>query len=68
MGRVVQPAGEHTCIVIRPLASAEVEGTAWLEPFVADFRVRLMALLPSAFKCAFSFVRRRAIHSSIQKL
>ena len=45
-------AGEHTCIVIRPLASAEVEGTAWLQPFVADFRVRLMALLPSAFKCA----------------
>lgn len=38
--------------MIRPLASAEVEGTVWLQPFVADFRVRLMALLPSAFKCA----------------
>lgn len=45
-------AGEHTCIVVKPLRSAEVEGTAWLGPFVADFRVRLMALLPSAFKCA----------------
>ena len=48
----VAPAGEHTCIVVKPLASAAVEGVDWLDPFVADFRVRLMALLPSAFRCA----------------
>ena len=44
-------AGEHTCIVVKPLRSAEVAGTEWVAPFVADFRVRLMALLPSPFRC-----------------
>ena len=48
---LARDAGEHTCIVVRPLASAEVQGTDWLDPFVADFRVRLMTLLPSAFRC-----------------
>lgn len=42
--------GEHTCIVVKPMRNGEVKGVAWAEPFVADFRVRLMAMLPSAFR------------------
>ena len=38
-------AGEHTVIMLRPLQSAEVADTAWLAPFVSDFRTRFMALL-----------------------
>ncbi len=45
-------AGEHTTIMLRALRSAEVAGTAWLEPFSHDFRARLLALLPGAFRRA----------------
>ncbi len=46
-----QVTGEHTCVVLRPLRSPEVEGTAWLAPFYRDFRLRFMSLLPGAFRC-----------------
>ena len=39
-------------MVLRALRSAAVEGTAWLGPFNQDFRLRFMALLPGAFRCA----------------
>ena len=42
--------GEHTAIMLRALRSSEVAGTAWLEPFTEDFRARLLALLPGAFR------------------
>jgi tRNA(Met) C34 N-acetyltransferase TmcA len=45
-------AGENTTIMLRALRSAEVAGTAWLEPFSHDFRARLLALLPGAFRRA----------------
>lgn len=38
--------------MLRPLASLEVEGSAWLQPFLQDFRCRFMALLPAAFRCS----------------
>ena len=37
-------------MVLRPLRSPEVEGTAWLQPFYSDFRLRFMSLLPGAFR------------------
>jgi N-acetyltransferase 10 len=43
-------AGEHSIIMLSPLESPEVEGTAWLDAFVADFRQRFRALLPGAFR------------------
>lgn len=36
--------------MLRALRSSEVAGTAWLEPFTEDFRARLLALLPGAFR------------------
>ncbi|KAK9824701.1 hypothetical protein WJX72_012506 [[Myrmecia] bisecta] len=42
--------GEHTLIMLSALRSAQVEGTAWLDPFVGDFKVRFMALLAGAFR------------------
>ncbi len=38
--------------MLRALRSTEVAGTAWLEPFTLDFRARLLALLPGAFRSA----------------
>lgn len=35
-----ETTGEHTAVLLRPLVHPEVEGTAWLDPFVTDFRVR----------------------------
>ncbi|KAG0616549.1 hypothetical protein M758_5G124300 [Ceratodon purpureus] len=47
--------GEHTCIVLRPLQSDDVEGVAgvsggWLNPFNQDFRRRFMSLLGFQFR------------------
>ncbi|GIL51445.1 hypothetical protein Vafri_7426 [Volvox africanus] len=42
--------GEHTCVMVRPLEHPGVEGTAWLRPFVDDFKSRFMSLLGSAFR------------------
>ncbi|GIM12120.1 hypothetical protein Vretimale_15547 [Volvox reticuliferus] len=42
--------GEHTCVMVRPLEHPDVEGTAWLRPFVSDFKSRFMSLLGSAFR------------------
>ncbi|GAB4815551.1 hypothetical protein N2152v2_002597 [Parachlorella kessleri] len=43
--------GEHTVIMLRPLATPEIsEGLAWLDPFVADFRARVMTLMGGAFR------------------
>lgn len=42
--------GEHTVIMLRPLRSADLEGPAWLDPFVADFRSRFATLLAGAFR------------------
>lgn len=36
--------------MLRPLQSAEVESGDWLDPFLADFRCRFLALLPGAFR------------------
>ena len=36
--------------MLQPLQSALVEGTAWLDPFVQDFRARFMTLLAGAFR------------------
>ena len=36
--------------MLHPLQSALVEGTAWLDPFVQDFRARFMTLLAGAFR------------------
>ena len=45
-----QIAGEHSVVMLHPLQSALVEGTAWLDPFVQDFRARFMTLLAGAFR------------------
>ncbi|XP_024376532.1 RNA cytidine acetyltransferase 1 isoform X1 [Physcomitrium patens] len=47
--------GEHTCIVLKPLQSDDVEGVAgvsggWLSPFNQDFRRRFMSLLGFQFR------------------
>ncbi|PRW57974.1 N-acetyltransferase 10 [Chlorella sorokiniana] len=42
--------GEHTVIMLRPLRSVDVADTAWLAPFVTDFRGRFMQLLGGAFR------------------
>ncbi|PNW85567.1 hypothetical protein CHLRE_03g192850v5 [Chlamydomonas reinhardtii] len=42
--------GEHTCVMVRPLEHPEVEGTAWLSPFVSDFKGRFTSLLGGAFR------------------
>ncbi|KAF6255647.1 GNAT acetyltransferase 2-domain-containing protein [Scenedesmus sp. NREL 46B-D3] len=42
--------GEHTCVMLAALRHPEVSGTAWLEPFVTDFRARFMSLLGGAFR------------------
>lgn len=42
--------GEHTVVMLRPLQSQLVEGTAWLDPFVQDFRTRFLTLLSGAFR------------------
>lgn len=51
-GAVCCCTGEHTVIVLRALDSLEIQERAgtWLNPFVADFRSRFMALLPGAFR------------------
>lgn len=46
----VRPAGEHTVIMLRPLRSPDVADTAWLAPFVTDFRGRFMQLLSGALR------------------
>lgn len=43
-------AGEHTVIMLTPLQSAEVTNTAWLQPFLHDFKTRFIALLAGAFR------------------
>ncbi|KIY97539.1 putative N-acetyltransferase 10 [Monoraphidium neglectum] len=45
-----ETTGEHTAVMVRPLEHPEVEGTAWLDPFVQDFKRRLMMLLGGAFR------------------
>lgn len=50
MQTCVSLAGEHTVVMLHPLQSALVEGTAWLDPFVQDFKARFMSLLAGAFK------------------
>lgn len=42
--------GEHTVVMLHPLQSQLVEGTAWLKPFVQDFRTRFLTLLSGAFR------------------
>lgn len=42
--------GEHTVVMLHPLQSQLVEGTAWLHPFVQDFRTRFLTLLSGAFR------------------
>ncbi|KAL0030160.1 hypothetical protein WJX77_000722 [Trebouxia sp. C0004] len=42
--------GEHTVVMLHPLQSQLVEGTAWLDPFVQDFRTRFLTLLSGAFR------------------
>ncbi|KAL3153398.1 hypothetical protein ABBQ38_011736 [Trebouxia sp. C0009 RCD-2024] len=42
--------GEHTVVMLHPLQSQLVEGTAWLHPFVHDFRTRFLTLLAGAFR------------------
>lgn len=42
--------GEHTVVMLHPLQSQLVEGTAWLDPFVHDFRTRFLSLLAGAFR------------------
>ena len=36
--------------MLHPLQSQLVEGTAWLDPFVQDFRTRFVTLLAGAFR------------------
>lgn len=36
--------------MLHPLQSQLVEGTAWLDPFVHDFRTRFLSLLAGAFR------------------
>ena len=36
--------------MLHPLQSQLVEGTAWLHPFVQDFRTRFLTLLAGAFR------------------
>ncbi len=36
--------------MLHPLQSQLVEGTAWLDPFVQDFRTRFLTLLAGAFR------------------
>lgn len=43
-------SGEHTVVMLHPLQSQLVEGTAWLHPFVHDFRTRFLTLLAGAFR------------------
>lgn len=37
-------------VMLHPLQSQLVEGTAWLDPFVHDFRTRFLTLLAGAFR------------------
>lgn len=34
-----ETTGENTVIMVRPLEHPDVDGTAWLQPFVSDFKV-----------------------------
>ncbi|KAF5839809.1 GNAT acetyltransferase 2-domain-containing protein [Dunaliella salina] len=44
-----ETTGEHTVVMLCALEHYEVEGgTAWLQPFVADFKARFMSLLGGA--------------------
>ena len=45
-----ETTGEHSMIMLKALASKAVEGTAWVEPFVRDFRTRFMSLLSGPFR------------------
>lgn len=36
-----ETTGEYTLIMVKPLEHPEVQGTAWLQPFVDDFKVRV---------------------------
>eukprot|EP00898_Chlorokybus_atmophyticus_P002421 jgi/Chlat1/317/Chrsp1S03186 len=46
--------GEHTCIMLRPLRTDDVEkpldGDSWLAPFAVDFKARMRELLGFGFK------------------
>lgn len=42
--------GEHTVIMLRALRSPEVSDSAWLGPFVSDFRMRFTSLLAGPFR------------------
>ena len=37
-------------VMLHPLQSQLVEGTAWLDPFLHDFRTRFLTLLAGAFR------------------
>ena len=43
-------AGEFTAIMLLALPSPNVEGVAWLEPFVQDFKLRFLTLLAGPFR------------------
>ncbi|GBF87381.1 N-acetyltransferase [Raphidocelis subcapitata] len=45
-----EATGEHTTVMLRPLVHPDVEGTAWLDPFVDDFKRRFAMLLGGAFR------------------
>ena len=42
--------GEHTVIMLKALESPDVVDSAWLEPFVSDFRTRFASLLGGSFR------------------
>eukprot|EP00798_Chlamydomonas_sp_ICE-L_P008257 gene8257-1526_t len=44
-----ETTGENTIIMLKTLLHPEVEGTAWLDPFVKDFKCRYMSLMAGAF-------------------
>lgn len=46
--------GEHTCVMLQALVHPDVPNTAWLQPFVSDFKSRYIALLAGAFKVCVS--------------
>ena len=42
--------GEHTVLMLQPLKSRELSTENWLDPFVADFRLRFQSLLAGSFR------------------
>lgn len=51
--------------MLHPLQSALVEGTAWLTPFVQDFRARFMSLLAGAFRSFAPALALSLIHPQL---